>query len=220
MPRQGLSYSECGRLGALASKEVQAQAKADRIEVYNQSPNCCRYCQKAIPYEKRWNDFCSRSCSVTLTNQGLGRNVTEGKFKLKPCKRCGKISKNTIFCSMTCCHKYKWQQLCEQIMSTGVFPEKKDKLYGYTPVIVRRYLTETRGWKCEICGGETWRGQKIPLVLDHENGDPKDNRVLNLRLVCGNCNMQLPTFCGRNKGKGRKNRRKLAMSSSGKTHFS
>lgn len=31
--------------------------------------------------------------------------------------------------------------------------------------------------------------------------------MLNLRLVCGNCNMMLPTFSGRNRGNGRAWRR-------------
>lgn len=49
---------------------------------------------------------------------------------------------------------------------------------------------------CEKCGqGEEWRGDKISMILDHINGDPKDNRIENLRILCPNCNAALPTHC-------------------------
>lgn len=52
---------------------------------------------------------------------------------------------------------------------------------------------------CELCGqGETWRGTKMSMVLDHINGVPDDNRLENLRIVCPNCNSTLDTHCGRN----------------------
>jgi hypothetical protein len=53
--------------------------------------------------------------------------------------------------------------------------------------------------KCSLCGSEpVWMGKPLVLVLDHINGIRNDNRLTNLRLVCPNCNSQLPTFCGRN----------------------
>lgn len=52
---------------------------------------------------------------------------------------------------------------------------------------------------CELCGqGEIWRGRWMSLVLDHINGIPNDNRLVNLRLVCANCAATLDTHCGRN----------------------
>lgn len=52
---------------------------------------------------------------------------------------------------------------------------------------------------CAICGcPPEWCGKPLTLVLDHENGIKNDNRVENVRLVCPNCNSQLPTFSGRN----------------------
>jgi hypothetical protein len=55
---------------------------------------------------------------------------------------------------------------------------------------------------CVICAAPaTWRNQPLVLILDHINGVHNDDRLSNLRLVCPNCNSQLPTFCGRNKRK-------------------
>jgi hypothetical protein len=56
--------------------------------------------------------------------------------------------------------------------------------------------------KCACCGLESWRGEPAPLVLYHINGNNRDNRIENLRLLCGNCNMQTPTFCRKKKKAG------------------
>ena len=65
----------------------------------------------------------------------------------------------------------------------------------------RRLLAE--GFKqpiCEMCGqGETWRGRRMALVLDHINGTHDDHRLENLRILCPNCNATLDTHCGRHK---------------------
>ena len=51
---------------------------------------------------------------------------------------------------------------------------------------------------CELCGqGELWYGKRISLILDHINGDGRDNRLENLRIVCPNCAATLDTHCGR-----------------------
>lgn len=53
--------------------------------------------------------------------------------------------------------------------------------------------------KCQICGqSPEWKGKPMTLIIDHINGIWNDNRIENLRMVCPNCNSQLPTHCGRN----------------------
>jgi Zn finger protein HypA/HybF involved in hydrogenase expression len=49
--------------------------------------------------------------------------------------------------------------------------------------------------KCLDCGiGNVWNNKPIVLQLDHINGDNKDNRIENLRILCPNCHSQTDTF--------------------------
>lgn len=53
---------------------------------------------------------------------------------------------------------------------------------------------------CEQCGWcKTSPDGRLPLELDHINGDRKDNRIENLRILCPNCHSLTHTYRGRNK---------------------
>ena len=52
---------------------------------------------------------------------------------------------------------------------------------------------------CEGCGLSKWRGQPLPLTLDHVNGIHTDNRLENLRILCPNCHAITDTWCARNR---------------------
>lgn len=66
---------------------------------------------------------------------------------------------------------------------------------------IKNYLYKANLKKkcCEICNqNEEWNGKKLSFILDHINGDNKDNRLENLRIICPNCDSTLDTYMGRN----------------------
>ena len=50
-------------------------------------------------------------------------------------------------------------------------------------------------------GPLTWLDEDLPLILDHVNGNSRDNSPENLRFLCPNCDSQQPTRGGANRGR-------------------
>ncbi|QNP72465.1 HNH endonuclease [Streptomyces roseirectus] len=56
--------------------------------------------------------------------------------------------------------------------------------------------------QCALCGIEAvWLGEPLPLEVDHVDGDWRNNRVGNLRLLCPNCHSTTDSYRGRGKGR-------------------
>lgn len=71
----------------------------------------------------------------------------------------------------------------------------KDSNYTHTASLKKRLIRAgVLEYYCHTCGIRDWQGKYIGLHLDHINGDDKDNRLNNIRLLCPNCHAQTPTF--------------------------
>lgn len=62
----------------------------------------------------------------------------------------------------------------------------------------KRVLMEQQ-YKCFECGLNQWKNKKLPLELEHKDGDHKNNSRNNLIALCPNCHSITPTWRGRNK---------------------
>ncbi len=64
----------------------------------------------------------------------------------------------------------------------------------------RLFLVKLKKPKCEKCGwAKVSPDGRLPLELDHINGDRHDNRLENLRILCPNCHSLQSTHRGMNR---------------------
>jgi len=50
--------------------------------------------------------------------------------------------------------------------------------------------------ECEKCKLNDWFGKKIPLELHHIDGNPFNNKIENLKILCPNCHALEPNNSG------------------------
>lgn len=169
----------------------------------------CLYCKKETHNPK----FCCLSCSATYNNKLYPKRekgvvypsevslfLTKNKDPIK-CAACENYfvpdRKNRMYCSVDCNRDYFFHYV--EKYNTFTQPG----CLTSCSKTIRRYLIKKHGNKCTICSvsGDNWNGKPMTLVVDHIDGDAYNYNVSNIRLVCHNCDSQLPTYKGRNKGK-------------------
>ncbi|MDQ1284202.1 MAG: hypothetical protein QG620_550 [Patescibacteria group bacterium] len=75
----------------------------------------------------------------------------------------------------------------------------KSSYYQSFKLKKRLFVANLKFKHCELCGWcKKSKDGRLPLELDHINGDSKDNRLVNLRILCPNCHSLQPTHRGRN----------------------
>jgi len=118
----------------------------------------------------------------------------------RACLNCSKEVKRPIdtYCNNTCQHQFEFNEREKKVLESG------DVSQGWGGAVgVKNFLVYHQGQNCSVCGITEWCGQPVPLVMDHIDGNSNNWLLVNLRLVCGNCDMQLPTYKSKNRGNGR-----------------
>lgn len=122
------------------------------------------------------------------------------------CETCGVdlLRRHQVrYCSNACQARARQQALIDRWLATG-----EAQVGTGADHYVRRHIAREQAHRCALCGGAAvWQGRPLVHVLDRIDGDAENNRRENLRLICPNCDAQLPTYKNRNKGRGRFSRR-------------
>ena len=106
----------------------------------------------------------------------------------------------TEYCSRKCIGNYISKGSISRIYSVLPIPEdivlnyKSVDYYDFNNKIYKRILAD---YSCEICHNSHWNNKRIYLEIDHIDGDKKNNRLENLRVLCRNCHSQTETFTRR-----------------------
>lgn len=141
--------------------------------------------------------FCNRSCSAKFNNK---TRKLKRKKTIKECLTCKKsIGNSSIFCGNKCHSVFNKKTNFEKIKNGDVtLYEKWYKLF----------LIEEHGDKCMSCGWDKIHPitGKVPIQLEHIDGNSENNELSNLKLLCPNCHSLTPTYGALNKGNGRKKR--------------
>lgn len=167
-------------------------------------PKYCLHCGKEIPignlrvgdYNKR--KFCNSSCAASYNNKHKEK-------KYKYCLNCGsEIPLENKYCSNKCQHEYEQREWEEKWLS-GEIGGNVNPVWTDTSKRVKVYLFKKYDNKCARCRwGEInpYTG-KVPLEVEHLDGNPYNTTPENVTLLCPNCHSLTKTYKGANKGNGR-----------------
>ena len=123
------------------------------------------------------------------------------------CLFCGVVfiykdtQKQGKYCTNSCQQNFLKQKRIQEWLKNGKLPGRKT---------LKEYLIAASGYECSCCGISEWQNNPLTLEIDHIDGNPYNNLVENLRLICPNCHSQTETYKNKNKGKGRLKRRQKA----------
>ena len=202
-----MNHSEAGKIGAEKVKLIIAAKHDAFVAAYYKEPKKCKQCQEVIVFESRYNDYCNHSCATKHSNLLRGKQSREEVLP-HACNFCGCITTNLLFCSSKCVNEAKHKIFIEAWLSGE---QNVSTCHGLqVSSHVKKWLRSQYGDKCQECG---WCKRnivtgRVPLQLDHKDGNSQNNDPSNLRLLCPNCHSLTPTFGGLNRGRGRKLRYK------------
>lgn len=234
LAKEGKSYKDISLIVDKTTKSIRC--KLNKLGIKNtdykifkrNNINYCLNCGSEITYEKK---FCNHSCSAIYNNIKGGERTDEVKNKIKLstiknlgfdsieewekikqidknvyyCKCCGaELNKRKEFCNHNCQIKFYYDDFITNWKNGEIEYIKSYKI----STTIRKYLFKKYDNKCARCGwGEVneYTG-KVPLEVEHIDGNSENNKEENLTLLCPNCHSLTKTYKGANRGNGRHNR--------------
>lgn len=121
----------------------------------------------------------------------------------KPCLQCGKTVAlaRQKYCSFSCQQAFQFE-IRAALLEAGLY--RAYNCNGF----VRKYLISNIGERCSSCGWDKRhpRTGRVPVEVEHIDGNWENNRPENLTLLCPNCHSLTDTYRGLNRGRGRAQR--------------
>lgn len=131
---------------------------------------------------------------------------------MSECLNCNKklYRSQKKFCSNSCQKEFEYKCYIENWKKNLV--DGLSSEYGISRHI-KKYLFKKYNNKCALCGwGERNPfSNKIPLEVEHIDGNYRHNNEENLILLCPNCHSLTQSYKGANRGNGRLSRKKYYM---------
>lgn len=196
--KNGKTYEEIANILNKSKKSISHFLTASGESYLKYKPSFhtilnCLFCDKEYKsLKKRNSKFCSQSCNAFYNNNKRGFIIKSDK----KCKNCDKNlnTSNKTFCNKKCFNEFTWKSKILDIENGNV---------NYTKNTYKKFLIYKYGNFCMECG---WN--KIhtitnicPIQLHHIDGNPKNNNLNNLILLCPNCHSLTENFGFLNAGK-------------------
>ena len=173
-------------------------------DTYYQNPKLCQVCKSIISFEKKCNSHCSMSCASVTRNTGVRRHGNSRQSA--NCLICGNKTKpGKKYCSQSCAGKINTFDIAAWLNG-----EIEGGNVNGCKTPIKNYLLKETNYRCSKCGWNKVNPvtNKVPLEVNHIDGDSSNNVVSNLEVLCPNCHSLTPNFRALNKNSSRTYRRK------------
>ncbi len=154
---------------------------------------------------------------MLICNQNVGGSnpftgsISSSSISKMPCVNCSNPTKRKSYkyCSNKCQADFQYKRFIEK-WRVGAIDGNKGQQFPQLSNHLKRFLMEKFGSKCCLCDWAKTHPitKRIPLEINHIDGNASNNEENNLQLLCPNCHSLTPNFRNLNKGNGRISRRK------------
>jgi hypothetical protein len=197
----------------------------EKQKIIEENTKVCLTCN--ISFFSYENKFCSNSCAATTINKTRVCNkvhkntenfISNNRFlkrgpalrykEYKKCLNCERdflpVAKTSIFCEQICSSEHRKNQREKELEPLLIEGKVISQNIETNNTIYRRYLIRKFGPRCMKCGWSEVNpfSGKVPIELEHKDGNCINNIPDNLELLCPNCHSLSQFYKGANKREG------------------